>query len=73
MAQKVIGVVKKKRSQMIRGIERLCDAYISLAYMDATKHKNEKSEWSECSKERSRCLHELNLQQITAAFVYPPV
>lgn len=30
---------------MIRGIERLCDAYITLAYMDASRHKNEKSEY----------------------------
>lgn len=49
MAQKIIGVIKNERRQMIRGIERLCDAYISLAYMDASKHKNDKSEWSEHS------------------------
>lgn len=44
MAQKIINVIKKKRAKMIRGIERLCDAYITLAYMDASRHKNEKSE-----------------------------
>lgn len=69
MAQKIISIIKNERRQMIRGIERLCDAYISLAYMDASKHKNEKSEWSERSEERSKRLHELN----TAAFVFPPV
>ncbi|KAM7399540.1 hypothetical protein PAMP_018806 [Pampus punctatissimus] len=42
VAQKIIGVIRKKRGQMIRGIERLCDAYITLAYMDASKHKTEK-------------------------------
>lgn len=44
VAQKIISVVEKKRSEMIRGIRRLCDAYITLAYMDASKHKTEKSE-----------------------------
>lgn len=43
MAQKVISAVRKKRGSMIRGIERLCDAYITLAYMDAKRHKTEKS------------------------------
>uniref|UniRef100_UPI003AAD459E serine-protein kinase ATM n=1 Tax=Centroberyx gerrardi TaxID=166262 RepID=UPI003AAD459E len=42
VAKKIISVIKKKRSEMIRGIERLCDAYITLAYMDASKHKTEK-------------------------------
>ncbi|KAE8295481.1 Serine-protein kinase ATM [Larimichthys crocea] len=42
VAQKIINVIKKKRAKMIRGIERLCDAYITLAYMDASRHKNEK-------------------------------
>ncbi|XP_069003708.1 serine-protein kinase ATM [Embiotoca jacksoni] len=42
VAQKIISVIKKKRGQMVRGIERLCDAYITLAYMDASRHKNEK-------------------------------
>lgn len=44
VARNIIGVVRKKRGEMIRGIERLCDAYITLAYMDASKHKTEKSE-----------------------------
>lgn len=44
VAQKIINAAKKKRGKMIRGMERLCDAYITLAYMDASKHKTEKSE-----------------------------
>ncbi len=44
VAQKIINAIKKKRGKMILGIERLCDAYITLAYMDASRHKNEKSE-----------------------------
>lgn len=43
-AQKIINVVKKKRGELVKGMERLCDAYITLAYMDASKHKAEKSE-----------------------------
>ncbi|XP_070761541.1 serine-protein kinase ATM isoform X3 [Enoplosus armatus] len=42
VAQKIISAIRKKRGEMIRGIERLCDAYITLAYMDASRHKNEK-------------------------------
>ncbi|XP_041796006.1 serine-protein kinase ATM isoform X2 [Chelmon rostratus] len=42
VAQKIINAVKKKRGKMIRGMEHLCDAYITLAYMDASKHKLEK-------------------------------
>lgn len=44
VARKVITAIRKKRGVMIRGIERLCDAYITLAYMDASRHKTEKSE-----------------------------
>ncbi|KAM9801505.1 serine-protein kinase ATM [Neosynchiropus ocellatus] len=42
VARKIIHSVKKKRGEMIRGMERLCDAYIALAYMDASRHKTEK-------------------------------
>uniref|UniRef100_A0A671YIK5 non-specific serine/threonine protein kinase n=1 Tax=Sparus aurata TaxID=8175 RepID=A0A671YIK5_SPAAU len=42
VAKKIINSIKKKRAEMIRGIERLCDAYITLAYMDASRHKTEK-------------------------------
>lgn len=43
-AQMVVGAVKKKRGELVKGMERLCDAYISLAYMDASRHKAQKSE-----------------------------
>ncbi|XP_047449742.1 serine-protein kinase ATM isoform X2 [Mugil cephalus] len=42
VARKIISAIKKKRGEMIRGIERLCNAYITLAYMDASRHKTEK-------------------------------
>ncbi|XP_031608533.1 serine-protein kinase ATM isoform X2 [Oreochromis aureus] len=42
VARKIIASIRKKRGEMIRGIERLCDAYITLAYMDASRHKTEK-------------------------------
>ncbi|KAM6933084.1 serine-protein kinase ATM [Xenentodon cancila] len=42
VARKIIAAIRKERGKMIRGIGRLCDAYITLAYMDATKHKTEK-------------------------------
>ncbi|CAF90921.1 unnamed protein product, partial [Tetraodon nigroviridis] len=43
-AQMIVNVVRKKRSQLVRGMERLSDAYITLAYMDASRHKTEKRE-----------------------------
>uniref|UniRef100_A0AAQ5ZG16 non-specific serine/threonine protein kinase n=1 Tax=Amphiprion ocellaris TaxID=80972 RepID=A0AAQ5ZG16_AMPOC len=42
VAWKIISAIRKKKGEMIRGIERLCDAYITLAYMDASRHKTEK-------------------------------
>uniref|UniRef100_A0A1A7X0C2 non-specific serine/threonine protein kinase n=1 Tax=Iconisemion striatum TaxID=60296 RepID=A0A1A7X0C2_9TELE len=42
VARKIIGVIREKRRVMIQGMERLCDAYITLAYMDASRHKTEK-------------------------------
>ncbi|XP_078023307.1 serine-protein kinase ATM isoform X1 [Epinephelus lanceolatus] len=42
VARKIISAIRKKRGEMIRGIEHLCDAYITLAYMDVSRHKNEK-------------------------------
>lgn len=42
VALKIISAIRKKRAPMIRGIERLCDAYITFAYMDASRHKTEK-------------------------------
>lgn len=47
MARKLISVVSKKQGVMVRDTERLCDAYIRLAYMDVSRHKTEKSESSE--------------------------
>uniref|UniRef100_A0A674EXF0 non-specific serine/threonine protein kinase n=1 Tax=Salmo trutta TaxID=8032 RepID=A0A674EXF0_SALTR len=42
VSQRIMNKIRKKRAQMIRGIEVLCDAYITLAYMDASRHKTEK-------------------------------
>ncbi|XP_057207149.1 serine-protein kinase ATM isoform X2 [Triplophysa rosa] len=42
VARKIIDVVRKKKAKMIKGIETLCSAYITLAYMDASRHKTEK-------------------------------
>ncbi|XP_067221098.1 serine-protein kinase ATM isoform X2 [Chanodichthys erythropterus] len=42
VARKVIDVVRKKRAEMVKDIETLCNAYITLAYMDASRHKTEK-------------------------------
>lgn len=49
---------------MIQGIERLCDAYITLAYMDASRHKNEKSEQLERSM-----LHNVNFDKQQSRFI----
>lgn len=43
MAHKIISDVRKERGKMVGGMQRLCDAYIALAYMDASRHKTEKS------------------------------
>ncbi|XP_077063729.1 serine-protein kinase ATM [Siphateles boraxobius] len=42
VARKIIDVVRKKRPKMVKDIEALCNAYITLAYMDASRHKTEK-------------------------------
>ncbi|TRZ04405.1 hypothetical protein DNTS_007633, partial [Danionella cerebrum] len=42
VAREIIDEIRKKSPKMVKDIEMLCDAYISLAYMDATRHKNEK-------------------------------
>ncbi|XP_060761720.1 serine-protein kinase ATM [Neoarius graeffei] len=42
VAQKILNAIRKKKAQLIRGIETLCNAYITLAYMDVHKHKTEK-------------------------------
>ncbi|MBN3300154.1 ATM kinase, partial [Amia calva] len=45
VALKIINEIRKEKAQMIRGIESLCDAYITLAYMDASPYKTEKSKY----------------------------
>ncbi|KAJ8368814.1 hypothetical protein SKAU_G00088420 [Synaphobranchus kaupii] len=42
VALRIINEIRKKKGQMVRGLEVLCNAYITLAYVDATRHKNEK-------------------------------
>lgn len=42
VAKKIISAIQEKRATMVRDIERLCNAYITLAYMDARKHQTEK-------------------------------
>lgn len=42
VAQKILNEIRKKKARLIRGIETLCHAYITLAYMDARGHKTEK-------------------------------
>ncbi|XP_067102314.1 serine-protein kinase ATM isoform X1 [Osmerus mordax] len=42
VAKKIINEIRKRKAPMVRGIELLCDAYITLAYMDASRHKAEK-------------------------------
>uniref|UniRef100_A0A8C2EAU1 non-specific serine/threonine protein kinase n=1 Tax=Cyprinus carpio TaxID=7962 RepID=A0A8C2EAU1_CYPCA len=37
VARKIIDVVRKKRAKMVKDIEMLCNAYITLAYMDASQ------------------------------------
>ncbi|XP_028818161.1 serine-protein kinase ATM isoform X2 [Denticeps clupeoides] len=42
VAKEIVNEIRKKRAKMVRGIEILCDAYITLAYMDVSRYKNEK-------------------------------
>ncbi|KAG8452945.1 hypothetical protein GDO86_004664 [Hymenochirus boettgeri] len=41
-ARHVVDSIKKKRTPMVRDVERLCDAYITLANMDATPWKSQR-------------------------------
>uniref|UniRef100_A0A8C9TQE6 non-specific serine/threonine protein kinase n=1 Tax=Scleropages formosus TaxID=113540 RepID=A0A8C9TQE6_SCLFO len=43
VASKIINVIRKEKAELVRGIELLCNAYITLAYMDASRYKNEKT------------------------------
>ncbi|KAL4647243.1 serine-protein kinase ATM isoform X2 [Arapaima gigas] len=41
VASKILNVIRKQKAELVRGIELLCSAYITLAYMDASRYKNE--------------------------------
>ncbi|CAM5075810.1 unnamed protein product [Natator depressus] len=41
-ASKIINIIKSRRPQMVRGVEALCDAYITLANLDATPWKSQR-------------------------------
>uniref|UniRef100_A0A4W3HS88 non-specific serine/threonine protein kinase n=1 Tax=Callorhinchus milii TaxID=7868 RepID=A0A4W3HS88_CALMI len=41
-ASKIINIVRKSKGKMVKDLERLCDAYITLANMDASKWKQER-------------------------------
>ncbi|XP_053871494.1 serine-protein kinase ATM isoform X1 [Malaclemys terrapin pileata] len=41
-ANNIINIIKSKRPQMVRGVEALCDAYITLANLDATPWKSQR-------------------------------
>lgn len=40
----IMNIVRKRRAPMVRDIEALCDAYITLANLDSTQWKSERSE-----------------------------
>ncbi|KAL2096545.1 hypothetical protein ACEWY4_008693 [Coilia grayii] len=42
VAKSILNKIRKRRGAMVRGMETLCDAYITLAYMDASRYKTEK-------------------------------
>ncbi|XP_063061017.1 serine-protein kinase ATM [Engraulis encrasicolus] len=42
VAKTILNKIRKRRAAMVRGMETLCDAYITLAYMDASRYKTEK-------------------------------
>uniref|UniRef100_A0A8C3RPQ8 non-specific serine/threonine protein kinase n=1 Tax=Chelydra serpentina TaxID=8475 RepID=A0A8C3RPQ8_CHESE len=41
-ASNIINIIKSRRPQMVRGVEALCDAYITLANLDATQCKSQR-------------------------------
>ncbi|XP_009959316.1 PREDICTED: serine-protein kinase ATM-like [Leptosomus discolor] len=41
-ARNIINIVRKRRARMVRNIEALCDAYITLANVDATPWKSQR-------------------------------
>lgn len=43
-ASNIIGIIKRRRANMVKSVEALCDAYITLANMDATPWKSQRGE-----------------------------
>uniref|UniRef100_A0A8C8SAM0 non-specific serine/threonine protein kinase n=1 Tax=Pelusios castaneus TaxID=367368 RepID=A0A8C8SAM0_9SAUR len=41
-ASNIINIIKSRRAPMVRGVEALCDAYITLANLDATPWKSQR-------------------------------
>uniref|UniRef100_A0A8D0HJB5 FAT domain-containing protein n=1 Tax=Sphenodon punctatus TaxID=8508 RepID=A0A8D0HJB5_SPHPU len=41
-ASNIVNIIRRRKSSMVRGIEALCDAYITLANMDATPWRSQK-------------------------------
>ncbi|XP_052668315.1 serine-protein kinase ATM isoform X2 [Harpia harpyja] len=41
-ASNIISIIRKRKAHMVRGIEALCDAYITLANVDATPWKSQR-------------------------------
>lgn len=42
-ANNIINIIKSRKASMVRGVEALCDAYITLANLDATPWKSQRS------------------------------
>ncbi|KAI1893429.1 hypothetical protein AGOR_G00123630 [Albula goreensis] len=42
VALNILNVIREQKGKMVRGLEQLCSAYITLAYMDASRYKTEK-------------------------------
>lgn len=42
-ASNIISIIRKRKAHMVRGVEALCDAYITLANVDATPWKSQRS------------------------------
>lgn len=48
-ASNIISIIRKRKAHMVRGVEALCDAYITLANVDATPWKSQRSKsWKNC-------------------------
>lgn len=44
-ARSIVNTIKKHRTHMVRDVERLCDAYIILANVDASQWKAQRSKY----------------------------